>query len=429
MQRSAKVAYIWLVMIATIINAQSNDYKWIPVNTAPLDIEMNVVQVLSSDFIVAGGKNRTFTKTTDGGDSWTLVEQPGGILYDIGSIYFVSELVGWIADEHSRDIVKTTDGGITWSKQQVFSTGIGNIVSLKFFDENNGLVLKDLGDIAKTIDGGDSWVETDVPGLTFNGMDTFSQNSIIVFGERGTYYHSKDFISTWEENKVIQDSIGSAELLDMKIVNENVFYASGEDGLIAKTSDGGETWLQISYTPGLDRAYSNLTIFDEMNGKVQINESSIRSSSDGFSNLILDDTQELLNRTINDFDFLDSQTGWAVIEPYALLGNSTFAKYVEAEPTSVENDAISPAKYSLSQNYPNPFNPSTTISYSIPKQSNVQLKVHDLLGNEVATLVDEYKNGGNYSVSFDAGELSSGLYFYTLKTNDFNETKKMLIVK
>ena len=98
--------------------------------------------------------------------------------------------------------------------------------------------------------------------------------------------------------------------------------------------------------------------------------------------------------------------------------------------TSVEKaDNTLPSAYSLSQNYPNPFNPTTVISFSVPKAGNVLLKVYNSLGQEVATLVNEYKDAANYKVNFDASRLSSGVYFYTLKVNNFTESKKMMLIK
>jgi len=90
---------------------------------------------------------------------------------------------------------------------------------------------------------------------------------------------------------------------------------------------------------------------------------------------------------------------------------------------------LSPNSYNLAQNYPNPFNPTTTIQYSIPQHSNVTLKVYDILGNEVATLVNEEKGRGVYSVSFDASQLSSGIYLYRLQAGSFIETKKMILLR
>ena len=83
----------------------------------------------------------------------------------------------------------------------------------------------------------------------------------------------------------------------------------------------------------------------------------------------------------------------------------------------------------LSQNYPNPFNPTTTISYSIKENGLVQLKVYDILGREVAELVNEKKPSGNYSVGFNAKNLSSGIYFYRLTSGNFSDTKELIIVK
>ncbi|MBK9334352.1 MAG: T9SS type A sorting domain-containing protein [Ignavibacteria bacterium] len=88
-----------------------------------------------------------------------------------------------------------------------------------------------------------------------------------------------------------------------------------------------------------------------------------------------------------------------------------------------------PDRYSLSQNYPNPFNPTTKINFSIPKQGIVTLRVYDVLGKEVMTLVNEQKPAGNYSINFSAANLSSGAYFYRLESGEFKDIKRMIVVK
>ncbi len=85
--------------------------------------------------------------------------------------------------------------------------------------------------------------------------------------------------------------------------------------------------------------------------------------------------------------------------------------------------------YSLAQNYPNPFNPSTKINYSIPKEGKVVLEIYDILGSKIKTLVNEFKSPGNYNIDFDARELASGIYFYKLSVNDFQNVRKMLLLK
>jgi len=108
-----------------------------------------------------------------------------------------------------------------------------------------------------------------------------------------------------------------------------------------------------------------------------------------------------------------------------LYGDTTFVVDVDDKLNLI------PTEYKLEQNYPNPFNPSTKISYQLPVSGNVTLKVFDVLGREVATLVDEYRDAGSYNLEFriENLELSSGIYFYQLKAGEFVETKKMLLIK
>jgi hypothetical protein len=95
----------------------------------------------------------------------------------------------------------------------------------------------------------------------------------------------------------------------------------------------------------------------------------------------------------------------------------------------VDDDISAPLEFTLVQNYPNPFNPSTSIKYSLAAQSLVSLKVYDILGSEVATLVNTVQGTGAYEVNFSASNLASGLYFYTLKAGNFTSTKKMMLLK
>ncbi|MFZ5947635.1 MAG: T9SS type A sorting domain-containing protein [Stygiobacter sp.] len=97
-------------------------------------------------------------------------------------------------------------------------------------------------------------------------------------------------------------------------------------------------------------------------------------------------------------------------------------------PTSVEKNEL-PTQFELSQNFPNPFNPETKISYTLPKESNVSLKVYDVLGDEVAKLVNEVKQAGVYNVTFNAKNLTSGLYIYKLQAENYIQTKKMMLIK
>ena len=125
---------------------------------------------------------------------------------------------------------------------------------------------------------------------------------------------------------------------------------------------------------------------------------------------------------LSGVSFIDSNNGWVVGQNGSILhttnGGTTF---IEEE--KIKKEVLT--EFSLSQNYPNPFNPSTKIKYSIPQSSHVIIKVFDVLGNEIESLVNEEKPVGTYEVTWYAENLPSGVYFYQLKAGDYMNTKKM----
>jgi hypothetical protein len=114
---------------------------------------------------------------------------------------------------------------------------------------------------------------------------------------------------------------------------------------------------------------------------------------------------------------------------YAGTANGVWRRPLSEVTSIEERPTTPPSNYILSQNYPNPFNPSTKISWQSPVGSQQAIKVFDVLGNEIATLVNEYKPVGRYEVEFNAANLPSGVYFYQLKTGEFISIKKMILIK
>lgn len=110
------------------------------------------------------------------------------------------------------------------------------------------------------------------------------------------------------------------------------------------------------------------------------------------------------------------------LKQFDLSGTFEFSNIIEA-------NILSPNKFDLMQNYPNPFNPATTINFTIPEKVNVNLKIYDVMGNEIATLVNEEKTAGKHSIEFDATRLASGTYFYKLQAGGKTEVRKMLLIK
>jgi hypothetical protein len=97
--------------------------------------------------------------------------------------------------------------------------------------------------------------------------------------------------------------------------------------------------------------------------------------------------------------------------------------------TGVSNPSATPVEFALKQNYPNPFNPSTTIEYAIPHQSFVTVKIFDMLGREVTTLVEQMKDAGTYLVSWNASAMPTGVYFYRLQAGSTTQTRKLILMK
>ena len=151
-------------------------------------------------------------------------------------------------------------------------------------------------------------------------------------------------------------------------------------------------------------------------------------TTDQFTTSFIDST---VTDTIYVFDnFENNSTYLWKVKAYNATGWSDFSEVwrFSTSIVSVENEKI-PTEYALQQNYPNPFNPATKINYQIPERSFVVLKVYDVLGNEVTTLINEEKPLGTYELTWNAEALPSGVYFYQLKAGDFIETKKMILLK
>jgi hypothetical protein len=117
---------------------------------------------------------------------------------------------------------------------------------------------------------------------------------------------------------------------------------------------------------------------------------------------------------------------------FTFFGTGLSFNYVDITnvgPLSVEDEANTPKEFTLAQNYPNPFNPATVINYQLPSNNHVTLKVYDLLGKEVVTLINQEQQAGKYSVQMNGEKLSSGIYFYKLQAGNFVEVKKMTLLK
>ncbi len=182
------------------------------------------------------------------------------------------------------------------------------------------------------------------------------------------------------------------------------------------------------------------TLLNDFGKKINISHSSMDAAVIGNFNVTPININPTFSRTGKWYNFFsgDSIEVTDVNSPISLQPGEfriyTTVKLPTPEPglvTDVENEISEsvPTSFELFQNYPNPFNPSTRIQYQVSSGGNVLLKVYDILGNEVASLVNEYKPAGNYEVEFDAGKLSGGIYFYKLTSGAYSSTKKMILLR
>jgi hypothetical protein len=135
----------------------------------------------------------------------------------------------------------------------------------------------------------------------------------------------------------------------------------------------------------------------------------------------------LPHASINDLEVREMSDGYELWMSCVSRGIAVLQAHYQ--PTTLENNSSNPKDFSLLQNYPNPFNPATTISFSIPSSAFTSLKVYDILGNEVATLVNGRKYAGEYMIEFNASQLPSGVYLYRLSAGSFSLTRKMILLK
>jgi len=193
---------------------------------------------------------------------------------------------------------------------------------------------------------------------------------------------------------------------------------------ILKTTDGGTNWFSQTYEHGYFLSSVNFT--DSSNGWAVGQYGTIIRTTNGGGNWITQSSGTLSNLTSAYFP--EDILGWAVG-----YGGTILSTYDGATLVSEQERVLYANNFILFQNYPNPFNPSTKISWQSPVGGWQTLKIYDVLGNEIATLVNEELPAGKYEVEFNPASSirypASGIYFYQLKAGSFIETKKMILIK
>jgi photosystem II stability/assembly factor-like uncharacterized protein len=352
------------------------------------------VSMFSPSIILAGFQYKLF-RSTNSGSSWDTA-------FGIGSYDFsvISPTTGYLVFPYtSNNIYKTTNSGSSWNLAGTAFTP--NVVRcLDFINETTGFA------------GGTFW--------------TMSYNlySPIIFktSSAGSNWDIK-YSGSVRMDYIAVYSVSFGNSLSGMAVE----YASYTDSTkILKTTNSGDNWTS-NYLTGV---FNSVKCIGAVNAWLCGNNGVIHYTSNGGTGWVTQNSGSSVN--LRDVFFINQTTGWAA-------GNSgTILKTINGGITSIKNISCNlPKNFSLSQNFPNPFNPATNIKFQIAKLGEVKLLIFDVLGREIATLINEQLQPGTYETEWDASNLASGIYFYKLVVSDastplsitYSETRKMVLVK
>lgn len=403
---------------------------------------------------------------------WLRLQSP--VNSTLRSLSFVDSLTGWAAGE-SGTIIHTSDGGENWEIQN--STIQTFITDIYFTDNQNGwaITLKDVFPfntiVLKTTNGGTDWIAEDFQDTTAFMRTIFFFDSLIGFIGGSYIAYTTNGGNVWQRAEVDSNMVSSFPVYEFNFFNHQFGYACGGRidiaGVIWRTTDSGLNWTAQGISPdeifdvyiidslnavtlsgdpegfygianlrtsdaGITWDYNEL-LFYGLSFSIDFRTYNEGWSASGYKFIFTSDRGENWlevdtpdSAIVYDLQFLDARNG------YAVGGNGTILK-LNPDLVNIEDNILPPASMVLYQNYPNPFNPSTRIEYKINKRQFVTLNVYDLLGNKIATLVNEEKQPGKHHLDFNP-ELSfknpvSGIYFYQMKTDYFIQAKKMVYLK
>jgi photosystem II stability/assembly factor-like uncharacterized protein len=437
------LSFLILISLAYPSSAQTQPWKKLQ---SPVNITLRYLSFVDSLTGWAAGEAGTIIRTTDGGNSWEV--QNSTVQTFIMDIFFVDENLGWAltlkdAFPFNSVILKTTNGGDEWTAEN-FPDSSKLIRTIFFFDSLNGFVGGSY--IAQTSDGGNSWVEADIDSNMVSGFPVYKFNFLnrqfgYACGGRidvaGVVWRTTDYGLNWSAQGISADEVFDIFVFD----SLNAMTLSGDpEGLYPiadlKTTNAGINWI-----------YEELPFFG-LSFRIDFRTYNEGWSASGYKFLLTTNRGETWEEfetpdsaVVYDVQFLDARIGYAVGE------NGVILKYISPPDTNV----FIPDQFFLYQNYPNPFNSKTVIGFDLSTSGNVTLKVYDVLGNMIATLVDEYKPAGSYEIEFNTSfessfrlvrNLASGIYFYQLRIRgseinsplgqaeqELIQTKKMIYLK
>jgi len=435
-----------------VFKTTNGGVSWFHTNLTCMEASYLSTDKDNPDEIMVGNRGWGILKTNDGGKNWIYPH------FDISPTKIepiercfnfdpANRKEGFLAG--SNYLYKTVDGGDNWGSVKQFDKEVKSVQYHKYLPDTvfAGLV----GAFYISTDRGNSWEP-------YNGVIPFNVRyirsdpkllysfNVELIGATYTFVAKKstDLGKTWYQinNGLLEASelnpVNAISSLEPDINNPDIAYC-GQVGALSKTTNGGESWFQVdSSIKVLEPWFGYPTILLDPNksGRIYVG---IRGSGVLYTDQF---TKGGLYLTEDDCKTWRRVYEGTVLGIFSDEGNprrvfiNTYQgvfRFLDTLTVSDIKDVPNnlPESFLLQQNYPNPFNPSTTINYQIPTSNLVTLTVYDVLGNEVAVLVNEWKEAGSYNKQFTTSgkQLASGMYFYTLTAGKFTDTKKFILMK
>jgi len=405
--------------------------KWVS-QISGVNYDLSSVSAIDNNTCWIGGGNGTVLLTTNGGAVWNYVGSDSiiGLSNSVDNIFGLdaNTCFASVSSSTTANVYKTTDAGKSWV--QVFSQPNGYVDAVFMSSPSNGFLVGDpvnnRWSLWKTTDGGSTWDSTGLFLKRSYSTEAGWNNSLYIDGPK-IWFGTNNYRIYYSSNNGLTWSVLSTS----SIQNLYSIHFNGANGLAGSdanycyTTNGGTKWILGSY-PSSNGAIDGITGFDSSLLLFCTNTGSIYCSGSNnfrFTNVDSISGSVYLSASTARTGSSGNYSVWSV----GKLG--IIRKGVVNQLTSV-NDFVEPvSSYYLSQNYPNPFNPSTTINYSLPHAGNVKLTVYNVIGAKVATIVNEYKPAGRYSVHFNGNNLASGLYLYRLESGNNSISKKFVLLK
>jgi photosystem II stability/assembly factor-like uncharacterized protein len=332
------------------------------------------------------------------------------------------------------EMLRTTNGGLNWIN--ITSGTTNHLMGISFCNDYNGICVGNSGTQLFSNNGGINWSIGEPTGYLVTFYSAFMLNPATGYGVGVNTIFSPLVAKT--TNGGLNFTYSSFMVNNNEATLRDVHFFNTQNGIavsnlwngtggISRTTNGGTNWTHQQFPYGI----FGLDFPNNITGYCTGYNGYILKSTDGGNNWYTQASGTTV--TLNAVDFADSVTGYTVGDGGTILKTTNGGLVFTS---NIENQV--PDKFHLYQNYPNPFNPVTKIKFEIPNKLSFQrklessyttLKVFNLTGKEVAALVNEQLQPGIYEVTFDGSKLPSGVYFYRLRTDNFTDSRKMLMIK